>query len=199
MSASTCAGSTPRSSPARRSCARVHDVNAVLVPGGFGERGVEGKIAAVTYARDQQAAVPRHLLRHAARLRRGGAQPRRHQRRQLDRVRPLRRPDRRPADRVGAGRRRRAPRGRTTIWAARCGWAPTPAWLEPGSLAAEIYGAHRHQRAAPAPLRGQRQLPAGSSSGPACASPACRRTAACPRSSSCRTIPGSSACSSTPS
>ena len=30
---------------------RLHGVNAVLVPGGFGERGAEGKIAAVTYAR----------------------------------------------------------------------------------------------------------------------------------------------------
>ena len=30
---------------------RLHGMNAVLVPGGFGERGVEGKIAAVTYAR----------------------------------------------------------------------------------------------------------------------------------------------------
>ncbi len=28
------------------------DVDAVLVPGGFGERGVEGKIAAITYARE---------------------------------------------------------------------------------------------------------------------------------------------------
>jgi CTP synthase len=32
----------------------VQDVNAVLVPGGFGERGVEGKIAAVTYARTRK-------------------------------------------------------------------------------------------------------------------------------------------------
>lgn len=30
------------------------DVDAILVPGGFGERGVEGKIAAVQYARTQQ-------------------------------------------------------------------------------------------------------------------------------------------------
>ncbi len=34
--------------------ASVQDVNAVLVPGGFGERGVEGKIAAVTYARTRK-------------------------------------------------------------------------------------------------------------------------------------------------
>ena len=35
---------------------RLHGMNAVLVPGGFGERGTEGKIAAVTYAR--QKALP---------------------------------------------------------------------------------------------------------------------------------------------
>jgi CTP synthase len=34
--------------------ARVQDVNAVLVPGGFGERGVEGKIAAVRWARERK-------------------------------------------------------------------------------------------------------------------------------------------------
>ena len=32
---------------------RLHGMNAVLVPGGFGERGTEGKIAAVTYAREK--------------------------------------------------------------------------------------------------------------------------------------------------
>ncbi|MFL5338377.1 MAG: CTP synthase [Geminicoccaceae bacterium] len=32
---------------------RLHGMNAVLVPGGFGERGAEGKIAAVTYAREK--------------------------------------------------------------------------------------------------------------------------------------------------
>jgi CTP synthase len=33
---------------------RLADAHAVLVPGGFGERGVEGKIAAVTYARERK-------------------------------------------------------------------------------------------------------------------------------------------------
>lgn len=33
---------------------RIQGVNAILVPGGFGERGSEGKIAAVTYARERQ-------------------------------------------------------------------------------------------------------------------------------------------------
>src|SRR5918911_244323 len=36
------------------SSARVGDVNAILVPGGFGERGVEGKIAAISYARTRK-------------------------------------------------------------------------------------------------------------------------------------------------
>jgi CTP synthase len=32
----------------------LNDVDAILVPGGFGERGIEGKIAAVKFARDKQ-------------------------------------------------------------------------------------------------------------------------------------------------
>ena len=42
-------------------------VDAILVPGGFGERGIEGKIQAIRYAREHQHPVPRHLPRHAAR------------------------------------------------------------------------------------------------------------------------------------
>ena len=34
--------------------ARLKDIDAILVPGGFGERGVEGKIAAVRYARENK-------------------------------------------------------------------------------------------------------------------------------------------------
>ncbi|MDD1623425.1 MAG: CTP synthase [Methylococcaceae bacterium] len=34
--------------------ARLKDVDAILVPGGFGERGVEGKIASVRYARENK-------------------------------------------------------------------------------------------------------------------------------------------------
>ena len=30
------------------------DVDGVLVPGGFGDRGIEGKIAAIQYAREQK-------------------------------------------------------------------------------------------------------------------------------------------------
>lgn len=34
--------------------AHLEDVNGILVPGGFGERGAEGKIAAVTFARERE-------------------------------------------------------------------------------------------------------------------------------------------------
>ena len=97
------------------------------------------------------AAVPGHLLRHAARLRRGGA-PDGPERRLLDRVRPVRRPDRRPDDRVGAGRRSCSGAASATISAARCGWAPIPAcWSRAAwsrrSMAAcrAISERHRHR------------------------------------------------------
>ncbi len=54
----------------------LHDVDAVLVPGGFGDRGVEGKVVAVRYAREHgvpylgiclglQVAVIEHVRRQA--------------------------------------------------------------------------------------------------------------------------------------
>src|SRR3989304_295836 len=33
----------------------LHDVSGVLVPGGFGSRGIEGKIAAIAFAREERA------------------------------------------------------------------------------------------------------------------------------------------------
>jgi CTP synthase len=39
--------------PSRRCCPELHGLDAILVPGGFGERGVEGKIVAVRYAREK--------------------------------------------------------------------------------------------------------------------------------------------------
>jgi CTP synthase len=41
-------------------------MDAILVPGGFGRRGVEGKIAAIRYARENKCALPGHLPGHAA-------------------------------------------------------------------------------------------------------------------------------------
>ena len=42
------------------------DVSGILVPGGFGHRGVEGKITAIKYARDTQRSVPWSLPWYAA-------------------------------------------------------------------------------------------------------------------------------------
>ncbi len=47
--------------------------DAVLVPGGFGKRGVEGKILAARYARENRIPVPRHLPGHAGGDDRSGA------------------------------------------------------------------------------------------------------------------------------
>ncbi len=33
---------------------RLHDLDGIVIPGGFGERGIEGKIAAATYARENE-------------------------------------------------------------------------------------------------------------------------------------------------
>ena len=62
-------------------------VNGILVPGGFGQRGAEGKIKAAQFAREHRRAVFRHLLRHADGGDRGGAESVRHRGRQLHRVR----------------------------------------------------------------------------------------------------------------
>ncbi len=51
-----CAGSTPRRSRRDGAEAYLADIDGILVPGGFGERGIEGKIAAVRYARE--AGIP---------------------------------------------------------------------------------------------------------------------------------------------
>ena len=37
------------------------DVDGIIVPGGFGNRGIEGKILAVQYARENRIPLPRHL------------------------------------------------------------------------------------------------------------------------------------------
>ena len=46
---------------------RSHGVDGILVPGGFGDRGIEGKIAAAQLRARARHAVFRHLLRHAGR------------------------------------------------------------------------------------------------------------------------------------
>ena len=94
----------------------------------------EGKIAAVTFAREKRAAVPRHLLRHAARLHRGRAHVVGLNGASSTEFGP------RAAPIVGlmteweGGRQRRA--ARATISAARCGWAPIPACSSRAAAAA---------------------------------------------------------------
>ena len=50
-------------------------MDAILVPGGFGKRGVEGKIARDPLRARERRSVPRHLPRHAARGHRVRAPP----------------------------------------------------------------------------------------------------------------------------
>ena len=56
-------------------------VNGILVPGGFGQRGAEGKDPRRAVRARAPGAVFRHLLRHADGRGRGGAQSLRHRRR----------------------------------------------------------------------------------------------------------------------
>ena len=122
--------------------AALDDVDGILVPGGFGIRGIEGKILAVRYAREQQDPLLRHLPGHAD----GGhrVRPRRARpaARQLARVRradpgPGGHPDGRPEGRHRQGRHHAAGR--------------YPCQLKEGTLARELYGKemvserHRHR------------------------------------------------------
>ena len=93
------------------------DADGILIPGGFGERGIEGKVARRADRARARDPVPRHLPRDADRGRRVRPPHRRHGRRQLGRVRPR---DALPGDRPAARSRRRSPR-----WAGRCASAPT--------------------------------------------------------------------------
>ena len=137
-------------------------MDAILVPGGFGKRGVEGKIAAIRLARENgipylgiclgmQLAVIEYA-RHMA----GLAQREQH------RVRSGHAASGRRADHRMAEPRRldREAQRRNRTWAARCGSARSPATIVPGTLAHRIYGATIGRRAAPASLRGQQPLPA---------------------------------------
>ena len=173
-------------------------VNGILVPGGFGQRGAEGKIRAAQFARErhvpyfgicfgmQMAVIEavRNLLRH--------------RRSQLDRVRADAGAGGRPDDRMAQGQRAGEARGQRRPrrhHAARrlCGRA----------AARQPHRRHlrrdRNLRAPPPPLRGQHRLQGP----PRAARHAVRRHVARRRAAGDhrirRIIPGSSACSSTPS
>ena len=122
-------------------------VDAVLVPGGFGVRGIEGKVGALRWARTHQVPDPGHLPGPAVHGHRVRPQRRRHRGRELDRVRPR---DHGPGHRDDGGAEGVSSRAPATS-AARCAWAARPAKLVEGSLVATAYGAttaderHRHR------------------------------------------------------
>ncbi len=117
-------------------------LDGIVVPGGFGSRGVEGKIQAIRYAREQAIPVPRAVPRSAVCGDRDRPGPARLSGRQLDRVRPHdrpsgHRPDGEPAGRGGHGRHHAT---RALSGQARRGQP------DPGLYGQEvIYERHRHR------------------------------------------------------
>ena len=171
-------------------------VNGILVPGGFGQRGAEGKILAAQFARERevpyfgicfgmQMAVI-EAARNLCGISRG----------QFDRVRADTRAGRRPDDRMAQGQRTGKARHRAAIWAARCGWAPIRPCSRAEATSPKSTAQPRFPSATATATRSTPPTRTGWSS-TACASPACHRTACCRRSSNMSIIPGSSASSST--
>ena len=76
---------TPRGSSPRGAS---RELDGIVIPGGFGFRGIEGKIAAAGYAREHEHPVPRAVPRPAVRGDRVRPRRVRPGRRQLERVRP---------------------------------------------------------------------------------------------------------------
>ncbi len=143
-------------------------MDAVLVPGGFGKRGIEGKIAAVRLRPREQGAVPRHLPRHADRGDRGGARPVRAGGREFHRVRSRYAASRRGTHHRMAGPRRENREARRHVQPRRH-HAPRRAALHGEEGFARL--PHLPQgdglRTPPPPLRGER---------PVCRSPRSRGT-----------------------
>ena len=162
---------------------RLCALDGIIVPGGFGERGVEGMVAAAGIARRCEHPVPRHLPRPAGRRRRDRAEPRRARRRELDRDR---RDDAAPRDRPHGRADRRRRHGRHD--AARR--LPRDArGRQPDRQALR----HRDGLGAPPPpLRVQRPVPRAPRGRRACAAAAPRPTGASSSSSSSPRTPTSS-------
>ena len=143
LPASTSSTSTPRRSSATGPKWRSRGLDAILVPGGFGDRGTEGKIAAIRYARENkipffgiclgmQLAVV-EFARHVCGLKGANST-------EFDKDTPHPVIDLMPEQRTTRRQGR-----------ARCASAPIPARSLPGTVAAEAYGAteiserHRHR------------------------------------------------------
>ena len=107
-------------------------VDAILVPGGFGVRGIEGKLGALRWAREKQVPDARHLpgpAVHGHRVR--------PQRRPASRARRRRSSTRRRPHRSSPRWRSRRPSSRAPATsAAPCASGPTPPGSTPGSVVA---------------------------------------------------------------
>jgi GMP synthase-like glutamine amidotransferase len=148
--------------PTSRSTARpaLEGMDAILVPGGFGERGIEGKIQAVRYARENgipylgiclgmQLAVieyGRNVLgldrRHSTEFNRATPHP----------VIAL-------ITEWQDAARGRSSATRPRTWAARCASARRKCGSAPARMARELYGSDEIMRAPSPPLRVQQHLP----------------------------------------
>ena len=182
-----CAGSTPRGCRSRRRRELLEQVDGVLVPGGFGSRGWEGKILACRVARERRDPVPRHLPRHARRGLRVLPARARPRRRQLDRD-----GSRDASSRDRPASRAEGDRGPRRHDAARC------AGGRAGRGHARARGLRRagRARAPPSSLRGEQPLPARARRRPGSSCRGRSRRDGSSRSSSCPTTPGSSRASS---
>jgi CTP synthase len=95
----------------------LENFHAILVPGGFGERGTEGKIKAATLCPRKEDPLSGHLPGHADGGDRGRAQPGRRQECRVRGIRPRKGrkalyPGGLPPEGMGAGQPHRAPQGR---------------------------------------------------------------------------------------
>ena len=151
------ARSRPRRSSAKGPSACSAGVDGILVPGGFGYRGIEGKIEAIRYARERRRPVLRHLPGPAVRRRSSS---------------PATSLGLEDANSTEFDQTTPAP-GRSACWTSsttvtdkggtmRLGLVPVRR-STPGSLAQQAYGSRRDQRAAPPPLRVQQRSTASSS------------------------------------
>ena len=151
--------------------AELEGVDGVLIPGGFGVRGIEGKIGAIRYAREHGIPILglclglQCMVIEVARDLAGLAEadsaefnP--------DTPHPVIATMADQED-VVAGERDMGGTMRLGLY---------PAALQPGTRVEEMYGQHAGRGAAPAQVRGQQRLPERCSSRPAWSSPGSRRT-----------------------
>ncbi len=174
---------------------RLEEVNGILVPGGFGERGTPGKIEAVRFARERK--VPFFGICFGMQMAVIEAA------RNLAGLHDASSTEFGPCDTPVVGLLTEWARGNDIERRMEGGnlggtmrLGAYPAVLAPGSLVSDdLWRRGADRGAAPPPLRSQRALQGVPGGDRDCGSPACRPTACCRRSSSSPGIRGSSACS----